>query len=179
MQLAGDIAAAARRFDSHEPGPALASLVPADAPMLPVGFVPHVVAKVHLSMRDSSDLIAALDLRDAVFGTGASGDATLPAGYKLHATLTPEAPRAPVPGRTSDRYAGTLLLRLEDDRGHRWERAYRATGGIELEGDTVVAPRGLSIPGASSPSPEAEARHGKLGSLDFTVDLSLLVDPRR
>lgn len=181
MALADDIAAAARRFDSHEPGPALASLVPADAPMLPVGFVPQVTAKVQLLIRDddNSNLIAKLDLRDAVFGTGASGDATLPTGYKLHATLTPEAPRAPVPGRTSDRYAGTLLLRLEDDHGHRWERSYRATGGIELEGDTVVAPNGLSIPGASSPSPEADARHGKLGSLEFTVELSLLADPRR
>jgi hypothetical protein len=181
MKLAEDIAAAARRFDSHEPGPALASLVPADAPMLPVGFVPQVTAKVHLSMRDydNSNLIAELNLHDAVFGTGASGEATLPAGYKLHATLTPEAPRAPVAGRTSDRYAGTLLLQLEDGRGHRWERSYRATGGIELEGDTVVAPAGLSIPGASAPSPEEQARHGKLGGLDLTVDLSLLADPRR
>lgn len=195
QELSSLIAEAAQRYVSKTPGPALASLVPADAPLLPPGFVSRVAAKVSLYGRapQSSgsinlDLIAPLDLRDAVFGKGAVADAAVDLGrihYKLHAALVPTEPRAATPGRTSARYTGSLQLHIEDDHGHTWDHTYPASGPIELEGDAVVAPTGLEIPGASSPSPEYDARHAQLPSsppftaVDLYVDVQLSDDPRR
>jgi hypothetical protein len=189
--LSAQIAAAAQRYDAGAP-PQLPTAPLDDAAMLPPGHVSRVVAKVNVIDRRSwragvHDLVASLDLHDAVFGAGASADAELvesDAHYQLHATLTPQTPRAPAPGRTTARYAGTLTLHVESDHGHVWDRTYPASGPIELEGDTVVAPAGLVLPGASTPSPEADALHAKVqgATPDLVVEVSvgrqLYDDPR-
>jgi hypothetical protein len=195
LRLSSQIAEAAQRYDAKAKAPTLESFVPADAPLLPPGFVSRVVAKVSLYGRvadgpgsNDLDLVAPLDLHDAVFGAGASADATLDLGqirYTLHATLTPSSPRSPTSARTTDAYAGTLVVHVEDDRGHAWQHAYPASGRVELEGEAVVAPYGLQIPGASGPSPEYEARHGRLPgfarytAVDLHLDVELSDDPRR
>jgi hypothetical protein len=190
-----EIAEGARRFAAHAPSPPLASLVPADAPMLPAGFASRVIATVALMRREApglpgktAALRAPLDLHDAVFGSAAdaAGETTLGGRrYRLHATLVPGARRDPRPGRASATYAGTLTLHVEDDAGHTWGRAYTTSGKIELEGDQVVAPAGLQIPGASSPTPESEARHGRMPAeppspgVELEVGVELFDEPRR
>jgi hypothetical protein len=51
---------------------------------------------------------------------------------------------------------------VEDDHGHAWQHAYPVHGPLDLEGEAVVAPWGIELPGASSPSPEADALEGLL-----------------
>jgi hypothetical protein len=123
-----------------------------------------------------------------VFGAGASGDAEAVLAdrrYRLHATLTPDAARAPTPGLSRAEFRGVLALHITDGQGHAWDRAYPASGALDLEGDIAVAPYGVSIPGASSPSPEWDRRHGQLPgfgpyrSIDIDVDISTDDDPRR
>jgi hypothetical protein len=192
--LTAEIADAAQRFVEGARGRTLASLVPADAPLLPPGFASRIVAKVKLWARHpaqpaaDAQLDASIELHDAVFGTGASGDGeAMLAGerYRMHATLTPDAQRAPTPGRSRGEFGGSLSLRIEDDHGHAWEHAYPAHSRLDLEGDSVVAPWGIGIPGASSPSPEADALRGQLpgigahGAVEIRVDISTLVDPRQ
>jgi hypothetical protein len=192
--LVSEIGEAAQRFARGARGPALASLVPADAPMLPPGFVPRVVVKVtlvgvtHKPPSVVAEVRIPIELHDAVFGSGASGDAEATLSgerYRLHAALTPEAPRAPIPGRSDAKFAGALILRVEDEHDHAWEHTYPVHGGLDLEGDSVVAPWGVGLPGASSRSPEADALRGQLPGLgpfstvDLRVDISTYVDPRR
>jgi hypothetical protein len=197
--LASEIADAAQRLARGARGPALASLVPADAPLLAPGFVSRIMAKVTLWARHppgpaprgdvtEARLDAPIELHDAVFGTGATGDGeTMLAGerYRMHATLTPDAPRAATPGLGGGDFRGTLALHIEDDHGHAWEHAYPAHGRLDLEGDSVVAPWGLGLPGASSPTPESEALKGQLPGfgayrrVELRVDISTGVDPRR
>lgn len=194
QSLVSEVGDAAQRFVRGAQGPALASLVPADAPMLPAGFVPRVVAKVTLvGVTQKPPSVVAevripIELHDAVFSSGASGDAEATLSgerYRVHAALTPEAPRAAIPGRSDAKFTGTLTLRVADEHDHAWEHAYPAHGTLDLEGDSVVAPWGIGLPGASSPSPEADALRGQLPGLgpyravDLRVDISLHVDPRR
>jgi hypothetical protein len=194
QSLASEVGDAAQRFARGAKGPALASLVPADAPMLPPGFVPRVAARVtiigvtHSPPSDVAEVRAPIELHDAVFGSGASGDgeATLSGErYRVHVALTPDAPRAPMPGRSDAKFTGALAVRVEDDHGHAWDHTYPAHGPLDLEGDTVVAPWGVGLPGASSPSPEADALRGQLPGLgpyravELRVDISTYIDPRR
>lgn len=180
--LSEELAEAARRHDAQAPALALASLVPAGAPMLPPGFVSRVQAKLSIS---GQYLVVPLDIHDAVFGAGASGDGTVTLGrtqYRLHATLSPSMPRTPQPGRTSDKYAGTLELHLEDDRGHTWDRTYPVQGELQMEGASVVAPWGFDIP---QDTVSFDERRGQLpgpdpGSLVHVyVDVELSDDPRQ
>lgn len=192
-RLAAQIADAAQRYVAGVPGPALAALVPADAPLLPAGYVARVVARVRLIARHptvtdpSVQLAAPIALHDAVFGRGAGGDAEAVLAdrrYRLRATLTPAAPRAAMPGLRRGEFRGTLTLHITDDQGGAWGRAYPAHGALDLEGDAVVAPYGVEIPGASSPSPEWDRRHGALPgfgpyrSIDIEVDVDTEDDPR-
>jgi hypothetical protein len=194
QKLSQPLAEAAQRYDAKAPGPSLASLVPADAPMLPPGFVPRVVLQLvyHKLVPDrrasSEHLIVPLDLRDAVFGKGAATEVTLNVAqfsYKVRATLVPTVPLAPTPGRKSTGYAGTLTVHINDDRGNAWHHAYPATGKIDHEGDTVIAPYGLDIPRGLTPSPEAEALHANFPASDpytgihFYVEPELAHNPRR
>ena len=97
----------------------------------------------------------------------------------MHVTLAPKVPFAPSPEPRRTRYSGTLKVRIADDRGQVWERAYMASGDLDLEGEAVAMPTGLVLPGASSPSPEAEALRIKLdGPLAARMDVSLFDDPR-
>lgn len=195
--LASEISDAAQRLARGASGLSLASLVPADAPLLPPGFSSRIVARVALRARLptrpppgaklDAKLEAPIEIRDAVFGTGATGDAeTVLAGrrYRLHATLTPEAPLTPSPRLTRGEFRGSLALRIEDEDGQSWQRAYPAHGALDLENDTVAAPWGLAIPGASSPSPEAEALRGQLPgfgpyrAVELRVDIQTHLDPR-
>jgi hypothetical protein len=182
-ELETKIAAAARRMSEGHPGPALTSLVPADAPMLPAGFVSRVVAKLTVRGGAPSEVRVPLDVREAVFGPGTSGAAefrTRERRYSLHVRLAPKEPLATFAERRSTRYAGTLQVRISDDLGHTWERSYSAQGDLETEGDAAVMPTGLELPGASAPSPEEQALHIKLdGSTEARVDVSLFDDPRR
>ena len=130
-----------------------------------------------------------LDLRDAVFGQQAVATGETAVGQvrlKARATLAPAAARAPSPGRAEERYRGMLTVHLEDGEGRTWDWSYPASGSIIVEGREVVAPAGLVLPGASAPSPEADALKGRLavggadpGSLQFALDVSLFDDPRR
>jgi hypothetical protein len=159
--LSAKITEAARRYDAGAPSQPPVTAID-DAAMLPRAHVSCVAAKVGLfdaRYRPSGrrDIFASLDLHDAVFGAGSSADATVALGdthYKLHAILTPQTTRAAAPGRATAQYAGTLSLHVETDHGYVWDRVYVASGPIELEGGTVVAPTGLVLPGAHSPSPE-------------------------
>jgi hypothetical protein len=128
-----------------------------------------------------------LSLRDAVFGTGAEAQGAavlLRTPIRVRATLTPETARRPSPGRREEPCAGTLTVHVDDGDGHAWQHAYRATGPIMLDGDDVAAPVGLVIPGASAPSPEADARRGRitggreLGSIELSMNGELSDDPR-
>ncbi len=188
QRLAPRIAEAARRRDSKVPAPEFASLVPEGSPRLPPGLASRVTAKVALfdrGVRAGSDLLAHLDLHDAVFGTGAVADAAATLGqghYKLHAALTSFVPLSPMAEWMVDAFAGTLALHLEDDHGHAWDRSYTVHGKIELEGSTVVAPNGLEIPREREKPPDPGL--GPYG-LDFvgetihlTVDSELSNDPR-
>lgn len=182
-ELEEKIAAAARRLSDGQPGPALTSLVPADAPMLPAGFVSRVVAKLAIRGGAPSEVRIPLDVREAVFGPGASGVAefrTRERRYSVDVTLRPNSPLATFAERRSTRYAGTLQVHITDDLGHTWERSYPAQGDLETEGDAAVMPTGLVLPGASAPSPEEQALHIKLdGPTEARVDVSLFDDPRR
>jgi hypothetical protein len=189
--LAMPITEAVRRQVAGQPGPTLDSVNPADDSLLPPGFVPRVSVVVSLSPHrrtTDNELIAVLDLREAVFGAGAAAEAAVTldhVGYRLHATLTLPAQRASAPGRTRDKHTAMLVLRLENDRGATWEHAYRATGDLELDGDMVIAPYGLELRGADTPAPAYEELHGQLadgtssGGVHFSVDPSLFDDPRR
>jgi hypothetical protein len=189
-----EIADAARRLVQRAKGPTPASLVPADAPLLPPGFVSRVVVKVDLlgvtqtPPSVTARLEAPIELHDAVFGSGASGDSEAMLGgelYRMHATLIPDTPSIPTPGRSDGKFSGTLTVHIGDQHGHAWEHAYPAHGALDLEGDSVVAPWGIGIPGASSPSREAEELRGQLPGIgpyravELRVDHSSLVDPRR
>jgi hypothetical protein len=123
-----------------------------------------------------------------VFGAGATATATVDVigrHYTLRAALTPAKPLAPSPGRSSAVYAGTLDLALDDGAGHAWHHAYTASGPIELEGDQVVAPTGLVLPGASSPSTAYDQRHaqlpgaGAVSVVDVYVDVGISAEPKR
>jgi hypothetical protein len=130
------------RHVAGEPSPTLASLVPAEAPMVPDGFVPRVT----LRMLGVGELRVSFVLHDIVFGDGVTATRDLDDG-RLHiaVTLTPDAPRAPTAGRATAEFKGTLAVHLEDDRGHAVDRSVAVTGPIELEGDTVIAPSGFQI----------------------------------
>jgi hypothetical protein len=177
------IAAAARRLAEGQGGPSLGSLVPADAPMLPVGFVSRVVAKLAVRGGAPSEVRIPLDVREAVFGSGASGDSefrTRERRYSVQVRLMPKSPLATFAERRSSPYTGTLKVRIADDLGHTWERSYPSDGVLETEGDSAVMPAGLELPGASAPSPEEQALHIKLdGPDEARVDVSLFDDPRR
>lgn len=185
---------AARRYAARARSLPLASLVPASAPTVPPALMSRVVAKVSVVGRGprtagagGETLRFPLDLRDAVFGAGATVDATITQGqvkYSAHATLVPNAPRKATRGYASAPYAGTFTIRVEDDRGHAWQHAYPATGKLDLEDGAVVAPTGLLLPGASAPSPENDVLHGRLPGddpserTDVTVAVELADDPR-
>ena len=124
---------------------------------------------------------------DAVFGPCAEATAETTLNnrrIKLRATLTPATARDPAPALVEDRYRGMLALHLEDDQGHTWDRDYEASGAIWIEGRTAVAPTGMGIPGASSPSAAADARRGRFGGaggqgdIEFEIDVNVFDDPR-
>lgn len=193
--LATRILEAARQLEAHAPSPRLADLVPADAPLLPASYVPLVVAKVAFSGRpnaggrsNTTEARIPLDLRDAVFGAQATGEVEVPLckrRIKVRATLTSAAPRTLAPALTTERFAGTLTLNIQDDRGQLWGRLYPAKGELYLQGNQVVAPSGLELPGSSSPSKEHDALLGQFSGdadcqrYDFKVDVSVFNDPRK
>jgi hypothetical protein len=177
------IAVAARRLAGGQPGSTLETLVPTDAPLLPAGYVARVNAKLRFRGGTPSEVRLPLAVKDAVFGSGASGDAevrTRDHRYSVHGTLTAKTPLAPSPEARSTRFAGTFHVRIADDQGHTWERSYLAEGDLETEGPSAVTPAGLQLPGASAPSAEETALHIKLdGPDEARVDVSLFDDPRR
>ena len=181
-ELEKSIATAARRWAEGQPGPALESLLPPSAPLLPTGYRARVIANLTIFGGAPSQVSVPLDVREAVFGPEANGDAsfrTRDRKYSVHLALTPKAPIAPVFERRSTRYTGILRVRIQSDAGGTWERSYPADGDLETEGDTAVMPTGLVLPGASAPSPEERALHIKLdGPAEARVDVSLFDDPR-
>lgn len=194
LGFSSTIGEAARRYLSGAQAPSLASVEGGDAALVPPGYVSRVDVAVNLygntqdgNRTDVHVLRAGLDLQPAVFGPGASARAEVslgPSRYTLKATLVPDAPRSRVAGVTTGDYRGTLSIELSDDHGRSFRRAYPASGLIELERDTVVAPYGFTLPGASSPSPEAEALHVRLPasppllSVDVYVEVQLDFDAR-
>ena len=182
-ELREKIAAAAQRWADARPGPALASLVPTDAPMLPAGFVARVLARLVISGGMPSELRIPLDVRRAVFGPEADGDADFrtPTGrYSVHVALLPNTLLVPSPERRSMRYDGTLNVRIADGLGQVWQRDYPASGSLDTQGEDAAMPTGLVLPGASAPSAAEQALHIKLGdSLEARVDVELFDDPRR
>lgn len=201
MQLASVMSAradaitqAAQRFVTRQPPRALDSLYPADAPNLPPDLVAPVVVTVALYGNRPPNSRAAgpvfqvpLDLHDAVFGQAANGEMTVSFGsgrYVLRARLEPAEVRQPQTAPVSFEYRSTLTLQLDDERGRTWSQQYVASGMLEAEGEVVFAPYGLTIPGASAPSPEADALRGRLldqapyDTVDLVVDPQLSFDPR-
>jgi hypothetical protein len=192
--LVTSIGEAAQRYAANAASPPVASLVPPGGRMLPDGYVAQVAAKISIYGRAARgngfdrELRVPLDLSAAVFGDRAAGEAVASIDdrrYTVRVVLTPAAPRKPVAGHTSDRYAGTLAVHVDDNQGHAWDHAYPASGKLELEGDQVVAPAGLEIPGASAPSTEHDALHGQLPGfgkstiVDVYVAVDVFAEPRR
>jgi len=130
------------RHVTGEPSPTLASFVPADAPMVPDGFIPRVT----LRTLGFGEVRMSFVLHDVVFGNGAAATRDLDDG-RLHVTveLAPDAPRVPAAGRATAAFTGTLAVHFQDDRGRAVDRSFAVTGPIELEGDTVIAPSGFTI----------------------------------
>jgi hypothetical protein len=159
---AADIRAAIARHDAHEPSAPLTSFVRADAPMIPAGFVPRVT--VRMLFYGGGDGRVSFALHDAVFGTGATSTIEMERfGHVLiRATLTPTASRTPAPGHVHADFTGTLAMHVEFG-GRIVERSYPVSGPIDLEDDTVIAPLGFTIPGASCPSKECDLRKLDLG----------------
>lgn len=181
QQAAPRILEAARRQLANEPRPSLASLTPESDPIFPPGFGARVQAAVSFEPAVSppwEDLAAKLEVRNAVFGAEATGEAALTFGsrvIRMHATLTPSARRVPAPGRTNAAYAGRLVVRVSDDHGGHWERTYDVAGDITLDGDKAFSPRGLSL----QPAPSGDERRGELtrGRVGFVVKPTLSADP--
>jgi hypothetical protein len=191
-ELVPAIAAAAQRYDQRQPSPSPGTFVPADAPLLPDGYDARVTAVVTLIFPSSDPpgtilkLGADLAVHDAILAAGAQAESEAlvdGARYRLHATLAPDTPRAPTPTRVRENYRGTLTVSVSDERGNRWQRSFPASGPIDREGDAAVAPTGFVIPGATWPSPEAEARRftlpgfGRYHIVKGEVE-SLFKDPR-
>lgn len=157
------IVQAARRFDARAVPPSRASLVPNIATMLPPGVVSrvHVRAVItlhapHPGAASQVTMIAPLDLHDAVFGDGTTGEATLDVGatrFRLHARLTPRAPREPFvdPSQPQDPwrqlYRGTLGLHLEDGATTSWIRSYEVDGliDVDIDSNTAFAPDPIQV----------------------------------
>lgn len=151
------IVQAARRFDARAAPASRGSLFPDIATMLPPGVASQVRVRAAIDLRAVEPterlrlmMIAPIDLHDAVFGDGASGEATLDVGvrrFRLHARLTPRAPREPFIDPSEPRdpwrqlYQGTLGLRLEDGVATSWIRSYEVDGLIDVDaaGDTAFA----------------------------------------
>lgn len=188
----------ARHLDAGLPTATLEAVGPAaSAELVSRDYVSRVVAVVRFFgvrrrerwERGGQELRLPLDLRDAVFGEQAVATGETTVGQirlAARATLAPAVAATPSPVRTEQRYRGTLTVHLEDGEGHSWDRSYSPSGSIIVEGRDVVAPAGLVLPGASAPSPEADALKGNLavgganpGTLQFAVDVSLFDDPRR
>jgi hypothetical protein len=197
VAIGGDVAervlAVARAYDPNAPVPTLAAVpVVAPAALLPPGYRARVVLTVtlrgqHPNVATTTQVARIeLDVHDAVFGR-AAGNADVTLGsvhYNVHATLVPEQPRKAASAREEVPYRGTLHLQIENDRGHTFERDYIASGKVDAEGDSVVAPAGFDLPGASSPSRENDLLHhtftsdGDHSSVDVEVKVSLFDDPR-
>lgn len=157
-----DVRAAIARHDAQQPSVPLTSFVPADAPMIPVGFVPRVT--VRMLFDGGGDGRVSFALHDAVLGSGASSTIEIEHAGRvvIRATLTPTATRAPAPGHVHADYTGTLAMHVEYG-GRVVDRSYPVSGPIDLEDDTVIAPVGFKIPGASCPSRECDLRKLDLG----------------
>jgi hypothetical protein len=164
-----DVRAAIERHDAHEPSPPLTSFVPADAPMIPAGLVPRIT--VRMLFYGGGDGRVSFPLHDAVFGSGVTNTIEIERFGKvsIRATLTPTTPRTPAPGHVHADYTGTLAMHVELD-GKTVERSYPVSGPIDVEDDTVIAPVGFRIPGASCPSNECELRKLVVGP-KLTVDM--------
>lgn len=193
-QLAAGIAEAARRYDSKSPPRSIASLVPANSPIVPESRASRVFAEVTLQGRpsrragtDRRRLLVPLDLHDAVFTGGTMTEAEVTLGqarYKLKVQLAPLTPLSSTPrrSRASSSYHGTLTLSVEDNRGHTWQRSYPVLGQIYLEGEVVVAISGFQIPGKRCPSSHCAARSVQLpvappyNVVDLLVAAELFLD---
>lgn len=186
--------AAARAWDAGVAGPTLASLQSSnDTALLPPGFSQklRVDVTIYGRARDfkqqrGGHYYVALPLSDAVFGGSATGKNVVKVGrhaFVIAAKLA-SPPRSPSPKRAHSHFAGTLTVTLDGGARQRFSRSYPATGPIELEGHTVVAPTGFVLPGARAPSPEAARLHARLPgdnqfeSFDVYVGVSIFADPR-
>jgi hypothetical protein len=132
------------RHASREPSPTLASFVPADAPMVPDGYV----TRVTLRTLGVGDTRASFVLHDVVFGDGATVTVTRDlddARLQMRFTLAPDARRLPARGRSTAQFTGTLAVHLEDEHGRTLDHSFAVTGPIELEGETVFAPTGFAL----------------------------------
>jgi hypothetical protein len=173
-KLSAQIIDAARRFDAGAPPPALASLVPPDGPLVPACVVPQLYVMLGFSGRPLPSsgarsirryYRAAFNLRDTVFAAGATSEGTISLGkdrYKVTMRLAPRAAFTATPRKTTAKYKGMLTVQIQAARGHAWRSSYEVDGRVELEGETVVFPRGLRMPGTACRTPTCANARGHL-----------------
>jgi len=189
----------ARDVASGNPVPTIAPLLAAGADSsLPEGYaVPvHVKLNVLAWMRKAKtnprlELDIPLPWREAVEPGGqtqgnAEGDI---AGLHVRASATlgsmvPAAPLAyapPAPWRSVEM---SLTVRVEDGRGHVFERTYPANGSILVEGRSAAAIE-FVLPDYGSSNHDREALkvtwpgNKQAGAFDVQLDRELAFDPRR
>jgi hypothetical protein len=182
------ILAAARDLSARTPGRELSAISVIDPDeLLPVGYPARVVMRVAVRRQRTRaqlapELAIPLDVRDAVFAR-ATGEATVAVGgvrYKVNAALAGDTPQAAVAARETTTYHGTLVVQVQDDRGHVVERSYSASGLLDVQDKTAVAEAGFDLPGASSPSRANDLLHFEFpDDTELELQVSLFDDPRR
>lgn len=150
-----EISETARRFDHGLPTTPLAELVPPEQAGIPRSLDPHVRLTVTVDIpipgaptSRNQDIEVPLALHDAVFGPEATGEGSASFGsgrFQLRAVLSPSTPRTPVAGLSRERYQGSLVITVEHEQGGRFEQRYAVDGELDVEGDGVMALKGLAI----------------------------------
>ena len=188
---------AARRFDSHAPGPTIAEIAKNQGDsLLPAGIDQKLYARLSFYARpraglpfdrqENIEVPVAIHMSEAAHGS-ASGerDGILGGSHlKAVATLTPRAPLAKDLPSGPRKFEGTLHVVVTDDHGRTFDRTYPASGNLLVDGNAVVAPAGLSIPGSSGPSREMDALHttfpaeGDYAHIDMYLTAAIEPDPR-
>jgi hypothetical protein len=170
--LDAGIVEAARRFDRGLSPRSLASLFPPGTEVIPSELFASLRLTVLLNVpfrlaptARSEEMTVLFTLRDAVFGTGASGRAHVTidgTSFALAATLTPARPEVPQRGYRVLAFDGTLAVRIEDEHARAWERSYPVTGPVVVDGEGAMALQGLDVSGGPPWSDAGSRRRGVL-----------------
>ena len=189
--------AAARRFDSHAAGPTIAEIAKNQGDsLLPTGIDQKLYARLSFYARPRQgipfdrqqqiEVPVGIRMNQAAYGIAEGTREGILGGshFKVTASLTPRSPLTRDPLSASHKFEGSLHIIVVDDHGHGFDRTYPASGNLLVDGTSVVAPGGLSIPGSSGPSREMDALHatfpgqGDYASIDMYLTAGVEPDPR-